>query len=92
MPKYSTLYDCSHLFFLGDLNFRIIPPVSDHARAVPAVLEALKDEVKMEALKENDELYVERRKGNVFIGLREGDFWKFKCTYKYKLKEVDRYK
>lgn len=45
-----------------------------------------------ETLKEYDELLQERKKGNVFIGLREGDFWTFKCTYKYRLKEVDRYR
>lgn len=55
-------------------------------------MEALKDEVQREALKEFDELYVERSKGNVLVGFREGEFWKFKCTYKYKLREVDRYK
>jgi len=26
-----------------------------------------------------------------FFGLREGDFWKFKCSYKYELGHVDKY-
>jgi hypothetical protein len=26
------------------------------------------------------------------MGMHEGDFWKFKCTYKYNLNDVDRYK
>ena len=55
------------------------------------MIESLKDDLEREKLKEYDELYVERRKGRVFVGLHEGDFWSFKCTYKYKLKEVDRY-
>ncbi|EJD02382.1 DNase I-like protein [Fomitiporia mediterranea MF3/22] len=92
----STLYDTSHLFFLGDLNFRFsFPPshafagslLSSHAQLV----EALKDDVQREVLKEYDELFCERRKGRVFIGLREGEFWQFKCTFKYKLNTVDRY-
>ena len=45
-----------------------------------------------EELKEYDELLQEKKKGNIFVGLREGDFWSFKCTYKYRLKEVDRYR
>lgn len=92
---YTTLYNTSHLFFLGDLNFRLnIPPSHEFASKSrrPALVEALKDEFQREALKEFDELYVERSKGNVLVGFREGEFWKFKCTYKYKLREVDRYK
>jgi len=91
---YTTLYNTSHLFFLGDLNFRLnIPPAHEFAAksSRPALVEALKDDVKREELKEFDELFVERSKGNIFVGFREGEFWKFKCTYKYKLKEVDRY-
>lgn len=45
-----------------------------------------------EDLKEYDQLIIERdQKGSAFVGLREGDFWKFKCSYKYKLGEVDKY-
>jgi hypothetical protein len=35
---------------------------------------------------------VEHRKGTVFLGLREGQFWKFKCSYKYLHGEVDKYR
>jgi len=34
---------------------------------------------------------MEQKKGIVLVGLREGDFWNFKCTYKYGIGEVDKY-
>ncbi|KAF9218281.1 DNase I-like protein [Gyrodon lividus] len=90
----TTLYATSHLFFLGDLNFRVAIPPS-HPLVMTSrsdeVLSMLKDEKMREALKEYDQLINERRNGRVFIGLREGPFWTFKCTYKYKLGEVDIY-
>lgn len=45
-----------------------------------------------ELLKEYDQLLTERRKGSIFVGLREGRFWDFKCSYKYELGEVDTYR
>ena len=92
---YSTLYDTSHLFFLGDLNFRLNIPATHEFAAKSnrlKLLESLETDAQREALKEFDELYIEKNKGNVFVGFREGEFWRFKCTYKYKLHEVDRYK
>ncbi|KAF8077804.1 inositol polyphosphate phosphatase [Lyophyllum atratum] len=70
----STIYATSHLFFLGDLNFR----VDDNEKT-------------REQLKEFDQLLIERRKATVFQGLHEGAFWRFKCSYKYQLGEVDKY-
>lgn len=52
----------------------------------------LTDETTRETLKEYDQLINERRNGRAFIGLREGPFWTFKCTYKYVLGEIDKYK
>ncbi|KAJ3527448.1 hypothetical protein NM688_g8125 [Phlebia brevispora] len=91
----TTMYSTSHLFFFGDLNFRInYPP--DHPlankRASSEVARMLDDESVREALKEDDQLYIERdQKGSGFVGMREGEFWKFKCSYKYQLEEVDKY-
>jgi len=88
------MYATSHLFFLGDLNFRVtLPPSHPAAQASNShnILAILKDDVSRERLKEFDQLLDQRRKGTVFIGLREGPFWTFKCTYKYKLGEVDQY-
>ncbi|KAG2158265.1 inositol polyphosphate phosphatase [Suillus bovinus] len=90
----TTMYSTSHLFFLGDLNFRVtIPPSRLHEQTSQPynVLAMLKDDASREQLKEFDQLLNQRRKGTAFIGLREGPFWAFKCTYKYKLGEVDRY-
>ncbi|KAF7796703.1 hypothetical protein EIP86_007886 [Pleurotus ostreatoroseus] len=91
----TTIYDTSHLFFFGDLNFRINSPpdhplANKHAHSEAAHI--LDDESVREALKEEDQLYIERdQKGSAFVGLREGEFWRFKCSYKYKLGEVDKY-
>ncbi|KAG9318822.1 Endonuclease/exonuclease/phosphatase [Chiua virens] len=81
-------------FFLGDLNFRVAIPPSHPLRTASRGEEAqsmLSDEKTRETLKEYDQLINERRKGRVFIGLREGPFWTFKCTYKCVLGEVDKY-
>ncbi|KAG8217853.1 Endonuclease/exonuclease/phosphatase [Butyriboletus roseoflavus] len=90
----TTMYATSHLFFLGDLNFRVAIPPSHQLRTASRNEEALTmltDEITRESLKEYDQLINERRNGRVFISLREGPFWTFKCTYKYVLGEVDKY-
>ncbi|XP_006457995.1 hypothetical protein AGABI2DRAFT_216100 [Agaricus bisporus var. bisporus H97] len=90
----STIYATSHLFFLGDLNYRLDMPETHpmySIRKSPEFTQVLSSEKSREELKEFDQLTVEKRKGTVFVGLREGDFWKFKCSYKYELNEVDTY-
>lgn len=53
---------------------------------------ALTNEEERFKLKEYDQLRIERDvRGSAFVGLKEGEFWKFKCSYKYKLGELDRY-
>lgn len=91
----TTIFSTSHLFFFGDLNFRIDPP-PDHALARPSngidIARVLEQESAREDLKKYDQLLVERdQKGSAFVGFREGEFWRFKCSYKYKLGEVDKY-
>jgi hypothetical protein len=88
----STLYETSHLFLFGDLNFRLEIPSSHALSATDNFAHAIESESTREELKEFDQLTVERKKGTVFVGLREGEFWKFKCSYKYHLGEVDKYK
>jgi hypothetical protein len=93
--KPTTLYDTSHLFFLGDLNFRVSLPEEHPMSTVlvgKGVANALNADDMREQLKEYDQLSIERKKGNVLISLREGEFWKFKCSYKYELGEVDKYR
>jgi hypothetical protein len=91
----STLYDTSHLFVFGDMNFRIDLPASHPLSALVKTSQfsdAISSESSREELKEFDQLTVEKNKGDVFVGLHEGDFWKFKCSYKYKVGEVDQYR
>ena len=77
----TTIYDTSHLFFFGDLNFRLELPEA-HSLQGPdnhhALISALDSESKREELKEYDQLRVEQKKGTTFMGLREGEFWRFK--------------
>ncbi|KAI0780686.1 Endonuclease/exonuclease/phosphatase [Trametes elegans] len=89
----TTLFSTSHLFFFGDLNFRLaLPPTHALARAQDALVQALATEEGRAALREHDQLLVERDvRGTVFQGLREGEFWRFKCSYKYRLGKVDEY-
>jgi hypothetical protein len=54
--------------------------------------ETLNKESIREELKEYDQLLLERRKGTAFVGLKDGEFWKFQCSYKYQLGEVDKYR
>ena len=89
------MFATSHLFFFGDLNFRLALP-SSHALAAPDQLanlaEALSHDDGRASLKEYDQLVNERDvKGTIFHGFREGEFWRFKCSYKYRLGEVDHY-
>lgn len=77
------------------MNFRVsIPedhPLRDFHKGNQASA-ALESDVVREQLREFDQLVTEQRKGNLFVGLREGEFWKFKCTYKYHLGDVNNYR
>ncbi|KAH9952017.1 Endonuclease/exonuclease/phosphatase [Amylocystis lapponica] len=90
----STMYSTSHLFFFGDLNFRLVSPMLA-ARGISNssdLLQKLSDEGERERLKDCDQLCVERDVNkSAFAGFREGDFWQFKCSYKYQLGEVDKF-
>jgi hypothetical protein len=77
------------------MNFRVdLPPDHPHAHTARHgdFAEVLESYSAREEIKEHDQLLKERRKGTVFVGLREGRFWDFKCSYKYHIGEVDRYK
>lgn len=91
----TTMFSTSHLFFFGDLNFRLSLP-SDHAFAPEGqrqnLVQALSNDEGRSSLKEYDQLVTERDvKGTIFHSFHEGEFWTFKCSYKYHLGEVDRY-
>ena len=92
----TTIYATSHLFFLGDLNFRLeVPPahpLRSNSNFMPQLHVLLNTERGREELKEFDQLIIERRKGTVFPGLWEAEFWRFKCTYKFNIGQVDQYR
>ncbi|KAF7294736.1 Beta-glucan synthesis-associated protein SKN1 [Mycena indigotica] len=90
----TTVYHTSHLFLLGDLNFRVVLPPEHPLKGVSSAIgQALSQQSARDAFKEYDQLLVERRQpsNNLFVGLREGEFWKFKCSYKYHIGHADRY-
>lgn len=84
----STVYDTSHLFLLGDLNFRVDSPPDLTA---PAILQQLTTKSGRAALAAHDQLKREHTAGNVFRGLREGEFWDFEPTYKRIIGDVAGY-
>lgn len=92
----TTIYSTSHLFFLGDLNFRLdIPhshPLRLHAEFITHLNAHLSTEEGRKELKEYDQLLVERRKNSIFQAMFEADFWRFKCTYKFEINTVDQYR
>ncbi|KAJ7724440.1 Endonuclease/exonuclease/phosphatase [Mycena maculata] len=91
----TTLYATSHLFLLGDLNFRVVLPPEHPLKKAPSsvVGQALSHESEREGLKEYDQLLQTRRDpaSGLFVGLHEGEFWRFKCSYKYAIGQVDKY-
>jgi hypothetical protein len=89
-PKgWTTLYATSHLFFLGDLNFRLDTPGEPLPHDVFAV--KLRTPEGREELAQWDELSREMKEGSsgLCYGLREGPFWEFPCSYKYVPGTVD---
>ena len=86
--KVSNMYNTTHLFFFGDLNFRIDPPKSLMRESLEAMV---RTEEGRDELRQFDQLSVVRSQGKALVGLREGEFWKFQCTYKYKHGQVDQY-
>jgi hypothetical protein len=81
----STIFDTSHLFFFGDLNFRLELPKSHPHRTAhqkgefAQVLDSHDERLR---LTEYDQLVHAKRCGSAFVGLREGEFWKFKCRWR----------
>ncbi|KAF7304951.1 Inositol polyphosphate phosphatase [Mycena kentingensis (nom. inval.)] len=90
----STIYHTSHLFLLGDLNFRVVLPPDHPLQGSPSAIgQSLTQESTRNTFKEYDQLLRERQRpeNRLCVGLREGEFWKFKCSFKYEIGQVDRY-
>ena len=92
----TTIYAMSHLFSLGDLNCRLdvrpAHPLHSNSNFMLQLCELLNTEHGREELKEFDRLSIERRKGTIFPGFWEAEFWKFKCMYKFNIGQVDQYR
>jgi hypothetical protein len=86
--EHSNIYNTTHLFFFGDLNFRIDPPEGMNRFELE---DRIRSESGREGLKLHDQLKMTQDQGLVLQSLREGEFWRFQCTYKYKHGEVDQY-
>lgn len=83
-----TIYDSSHLFFMGDLNYRLSLNNPSTIR-----LQTLSHKIHfgLDSLAAHDTLTQEHDAGKVLHGLREGRLT-FKPTYKYKAKKGNTYK
>ncbi|KAH9824175.1 Endonuclease/exonuclease/phosphatase [Melampsora americana] len=90
----TTIYDCNHLFFMGDLNYRISLSSLDglgKAKISRSKLhQILQDGPYASIVSEHDTLSHQHQSDNVLNGLREGPI-NFKPTYKYDRKSPDRF-
>ncbi|KDQ17928.1 hypothetical protein BOTBODRAFT_63676 [Botryobasidium botryosum FD-172 SS1] len=86
--SWTTIYNTSHLFFFGDLNFRLSLPPSITREVV---LDKMGTLAGREEAKQWDELSLKRKEGVVLAGMNEGEFWKFPCSYKFIVGEENAY-
>ncbi len=88
------IFDSSHTFFLGDLNYRLSGlPSKGHLLSQKQLLgeddeEILKEREELQSL---DTLQLEQNKGRTMTGLQEGDLKTFAPTYKRLVGQVDGY-
>ncbi|EFP74386.1 hypothetical protein PGT21_033233 [Puccinia graminis f. sp. tritici] len=89
-----TIYDTSHLFFMGDLNYRISLTPSATSSLQPITKESLTKTIQegrhSSLFPEHDTLSHQHAAGKVLVGLREAPI-NFKPTYKYKLNSGDQF-
>ncbi|PLW16880.1 hypothetical protein PCANC_01500 [Puccinia coronata f. sp. avenae] len=83
-----TIYDTNHLFFMGDLNYRISlnPLVTSSLEPITkqALSQIIQEDQHSRLLHEHDTLSHQHSAHQVLVGLREAPIH-FKPTYKYKL-------
>jgi len=83
-----TIYDTSHLFFMGDLNYRIslTPLLTSNLNPMSkeTLAQAIHEDRHSSLFPEHDTLTHQHSARNVLVGLREAPIT-FKPTYKYKL-------
>lgn len=92
----STIYDTTHLFFFGDLNFRLAKAGCDHQENSGLdTTELLHMNGTLDGrrkLKEHDQLIRAQTDGKALLGLREGEIEQFPVTFKYKIGTIDTYR
>lgn len=91
-PAASSIYATSHLFVFGDTNSRLdVPEVDNRPLSYDTLVAQLATQEGREQAKNWDELRRETSLGNVFHGLREGNFWEFPPSYKYVIGEQNTF-
>ncbi|KAG0143954.1 hypothetical protein CROQUDRAFT_660573 [Cronartium quercuum f. sp. fusiforme G11] len=90
----ATIYDCTHLFFMGDLNYRLTlsPPnaISNAQISRQKLREMLQDGRYPSIAAQYDTLIHQHQIRNVLDGLREGPI-NFKPSYKYERTRPDQF-
>ena len=85
-------HETSHLFVMGDLNYRLVSvPATGYPREPKEDEDVLTIEKERMEMVDLDSLRKEQREGRVFGGLREGDLSRFAPTYKRIVGQVDGY-
>jgi len=85
---YSTIYDSTHLFFFGDLNFRLDIPKSLNRSEMEQMIRTVEGR---KQLLQYDQLVRAQREGRI-PPMKEATLWDFQPTYKFLLKHVDKYR
>jgi hypothetical protein len=86
------IFDSSHLFLMGDLNYRFSKlPSNGYPSEAKQGDDVMKVELERAEMVELDTLRAEQREGRVFGGLREGDLSRFNPTYKRIVGQVEGY-
>lgn len=90
----SIIYDTTHLFFFGDLNFRVVPP-SKGSSSIRTNSDVLKLNATVEGRRElvkHDQLRRVMAEGRIGFGLHEGEIEQFPLSYKYRIGSTSEYR
>lgn len=85
---YSTIYDSTHVFFFGDLNFRLDVPKTLNR---PDFERMARTAEGRKQLLQYDQLVRAQREGRI-PPMKEAPLWDFQPTYKFLLNHVDTYR
>jgi hypothetical protein len=85
---YSTIYDSTHLFFFGDLNFRLDVPKALTRTEMERMLRTVEGR---KELLQYDQLVRAQRESRIPL-MKEAPLGDFQPTYKFLLNHVDKYR